>query len=269
MVRLKLIDADLLMRIINNAKPTVPTNQNLQLSASSADNLNQILNDKPSDINASTYNAELQNYSNYLKKYNDEQPQQQQRPPAEIQDNEAELGEIVKRAGPRLRPRMLTILDRLKSPDSQLKWNSSYQLVENGKPIQGTNLFDLLKTVTGERKIIPPTPGLQTFAHHLSKLNVPQQSAATENMKRILATGNVPAKYDPLVQQQLSQQPAWSSVVNVRKGKRKEAESELSPERSRKRRQSSDDSPNVINRRRRRVTKSLDRGYSRPLLAWE
>ena len=120
--------------------------------------------------------------------------------------------------------------------------------------------------MTGEKKIISPTPGLQTFAHHLSKLNVPQQSAATENMKRILATGMVPPKYDPLAQQQ---QHLWSSTVNVRKGKRKEQqpESEISPKRSRKRQQSSD--RNVINRRRRQVTKSLDRDYSRPLLAWE
>ena len=172
--------------------------------------------------NYSDYKSELNKHSLYLNKYRDEQDEPAAQAPAVAQavqiaqpvqlaqDTQAssQLDEdtaqtnfvdIVGRSGPREKRRMLSILDRLSSPESQLKWNSHFQIVDKGVPIQGSNLFDLLKVITGERKQLRPTPGLSRFAYHLNLLNTPQATAGSENARRLLQSGQVDHSLDPLL----------------------------------------------------------------------
>ena len=219
MSKLRLIDGDLLISIIKACRAGPPPNQDLVLSSNAEQTMENILQQKPSSQNYAKYNAELNKHATYLNKYKDSISQPPPTPPpssipqtpqttvSETQNNiefRDNVEDIVKRSGVRERKRMLTILDRLQSPESRLSWNKQFQLVEDGIPIQGTNLFDLLKTVSGERKKIRPTPGLAKFAHHLNLLNVSQDSAGTDNARRLLQSGQVGENLDPLVSRRLS-----------------------------------------------------------------
>ena len=221
MSRLKLIDADLLISIIKAARqlqPVPPANQDLVLSSNAEQEMSRILQQPSTEENNKKYMSELNKYALHLNKYQEqpdsstvstvpantaERPVQPTETPPPTESPPLApfrmFDDIVGRTGPRERKRMLTILDRLTSPESNLTWNSSYQIMDNGVPIEGSNLFDLLKSITGERKKLPPTPGLSRFGYHLHQLNVPQHTAGTVNAQRILQTGQVDQSLDPLM----------------------------------------------------------------------
>lgn len=208
--RLKLIDPDLLLSIIKTCKGVQPpTHQDLLLSSNADSKMQELLNKPATDKTSYEYANQLNKRSLYLDKYNDDIQQQQPTPstpstPSSSSETNphvvsTDTDQITKWAGKMEKNRMLHILDRLKSSDSKLKWNANYQLVENGVPIQGTNLFDLLRTVTTKSERITPTPGLSRFAYHLNLLNTPMTTAGNKNIRNVLKTGVVDSSLDPLL----------------------------------------------------------------------
>ena len=82
------------------------------------------------------------------------------------------------------RRKVLPILQRLRSNHSQLSWDDHFRVIENGNPIPGSNIHDLLRVITSRSKKIRATPGLKTFIKHLNKLNVPLYVAGTDASRR-------------------------------------------------------------------------------------
>lgn len=210
MAQLKLIDSQLLMDIIKQCKsaplgPPIP--QNLALYSRSEDTMNDLL-DKPASFkNKAAYNTELANQSIYLDKlYRNTDSATQITPQIdnnEITENNGDhlqVDNILQYYAPLVKKRVNILLDRLKSAQSTLSWDSNYRLIDNGRVIENSNILDLIKVVTSPSNKIRATPGLAYFIKSLKKLNIPIFVAGSPKSRKFLTTGTIDRGLDPLLE---------------------------------------------------------------------
>jgi hypothetical protein len=222
MAKLKLIDSDLLLDIIRASRPQPPSNQDLVLSSEADRNIDTLLKQPPSQDNTAKINTQLNNQTTFLDKfYHKHSPSTSPTPKiiaphtsqtphtdsSETQDRQySDNNTVLTHFGKLERKRVTPILDRLRSNNSKLTWDENFQIVENGIPIPGSNIHDLIKAVTGKAKRIRSTPGLTTFIRHLKTLNVPLYSAGTDKARRYLQSGKVDSALDPLLTTKVTSQ---------------------------------------------------------------
>ena len=210
MAKLKLIDSGLLLDIIRASRPIPPSDQDLVLSTEANNKIDTLLQKPPTIDNKAKINSELNKQTIFLDKFYNKnnsppsspQPQQQQQEQQEQQEQQQQQqhsDNVLNFFGVQERKRAQPILNKLNSPHSKLTWDNNHRLVLDGRVIPQSNIYDLIKIVTGKSKNLKPTPGLQIFIKHLTDLNVPLHTAGTDKARRYLQTGEIDTNLDPLL----------------------------------------------------------------------
>ena len=201
MAKLKLIDSDLLLDIIRASRPQPPVDQDLTLSNDANNKIDTLLQQPPSVENKAKLQSELNNQSLFLDKFYTKNSSPPLTPPQQEEIEEQRPDQVIDFFGVQEKKRVKPILDKINSQHSKLTWDKDHRLVINGRVIPQSNIYDLIKAVTGKSKTIKPTPGLQTFIKHLTELNIPLHIAGTDKVRRYLQTGDIDTHLDPLVTQ--------------------------------------------------------------------
>ena len=202
MAKLKLIDSNLLLDIIRASRPQPPVDQDLTLSNDANNKIDTLLQQPPSVENKAKLQSELNNQSLFLDKFYTKNSSPPSSPPQqeEIEKQQPNNSDqVIDFFGVQEKKRVKPILDKINSQHSKLTWDKDHRLVINGRVIPQSNIYDLIKVVTGKSKIVKPTPGLQTFIKHLTELNIPLHTAGTDKVRRYLQTGDIDTHLDPLI----------------------------------------------------------------------
>ena len=188
--KLKLIDADLLMKLLNQSKPTPspPINPTLRELNHIENSINTTLAGKSSPAQVSEINNLIAKYKTYQENY-ESRPQV---PPISNIPVEADnssndwIEKAVDSAPPAHRRQIKGLLNHIKKLPG-MGWDSQGRLIRAGQVIPNTNILDLAHSVIRPRKTFTP-PGVYEFISSLTENNTPLEFLS--NAQKLLANAS-------------------------------------------------------------------------------
>ena len=268
--KLALIDKDLLLRLLASQKtapepPLPPSDPILNHMRDIDDRLQSVLDSQnlPPPPKSQKINDLIAEHDNFYQKYKQQteapygsspisQPQSPMSSTATgmPQGHEIWYNKTMQLATKTGAPITKLLLDHIKS-SNKVKWDSDGRLVVDGNPIEGSNIADLVASVTKKRKNVNPPRGADIFLKALSDINTPREAAPhIESVQN--AIGSLPT----------SRPSRWSNWVGEGALSRGASSLLSTPSRSRRR---GDTSSRESPLRRRGDTSSRESLFETPL----
>ena len=174
--KLALIDKDLLIRLLSrNIPPAPPPNPVLKQMDRIDEQLQSTLEqDTPERIKSQKINELLLKHDTFHKQYDNQFGMVQSVPPATAPLTDPWRIKTVVTAP--LRNKKITegLLDHIKS-SNRMQWDDDGRVVVDGTTIPGTNILDLVHSVTRKRTKAPIPEGSDKFLKILNEINTPRE----------------------------------------------------------------------------------------------
>lgn len=104
--------------------------------------------------------------------------------------------DIAKSVPKHLRTKAERLAEMLKEKGT-VTWDERNRLIVDGKPVEGTNIIDLINDALRRRKTFKPE-GRSHFAHQLRRLNAPRELVGNEDYWKGSDDGDASGEDDPL-----------------------------------------------------------------------
>ena len=172
-------------------------------------------NTKSSDEKVSRYNQNLQQFLDAheinrqfiptVKIYheNNSEPQQTTEQPASMPDSEKQVeipltdNEILDAIPKNSKTLARSMINRLKTNNDQVSWNSKGEIAVDGNLIKGSNIIDLISDQLKSRKKFNPT-GWENFTEVLDRINMPRYLMRNENRRNYIQAEKTPVSFPSL-----------------------------------------------------------------------
>ena len=186
--KLALIDKDLLLRLLQKTtNPSPPSDPILNHMADIEDQLQSTLSQKlPARPKSQKLNDLIAEHDNFYQKYKQQTENHPDRmggtPTTTPESPESQKGskiwyDKVMQAANKTGGKITSLLLDHISASKKATWDEEGRLVVDGKPIEGSNIVDLIGSVTKRRKINEPPPGAKEFLSVLRMINTPNAVA--------------------------------------------------------------------------------------------
>ena len=186
--KLALIDKDLLLRLLQKTtNPSPPSDPILNHMADIEDQLQSTLSQNlPARPKSQKLNDLIAEHDNFYQKYKQQTKDHPDRmggtPTTTPKSPESQKGskiwynKVMQAANKTGGQITALLLDHIRS-SKKATWNDVGRLVVDGKPIQGSNIVDLISSVTKKRKIEVLPQGVEEFINVLRMINTPDTAA--------------------------------------------------------------------------------------------
>ena len=178
--KLALIDPDLLVRLLNDRRPTPPANPTLREIGRIDNDMRTVLSDPKDDasVRLKKYNELLTEYDTQTDNFNktplgppiklaqESQPPRVDNPDRWMDFTIDSLPKTFKRTGELL-------MRHIKKSGDKLGWDARGRIVYDGVAIPDSNIVDLINSVVRKRKGVPAPVGAEAFASALAEMNTP------------------------------------------------------------------------------------------------
>ena len=229
--QLALIDKDLLLRLLNRDAPQPPANPFLREMGRAENELDAELSKKPSSLQPKKVANIIAKRSFHKANYegtpqlpailNKTLPQSEEK-------SDPWTARILSAMPDKYQRASKALLDHITN-SGRLQWGADGQIIQNGNVIKGSNIFDLVHSLTRLRPSQQPPHGAAEFLEALQSINVPQELIVNAtNIKKKLKTGKAISrrrKQTPPAEQFSDSDASEATPIPVRRKKKTRARS--------------------------------------------